>query len=141
MGRLRDDLGLGVLRFKFGFRLLAGFRDEEVAGFLADHGDGFALVSVSDDAIEAGGRGVGEGDLLVDFPEDLLHAFVGRAAERLNEFLGALIGDIASVAIHAALAAELVAEVLHADVATFPSVPEAERGGVKEVDGLAEFID
>jgi hypothetical protein len=129
--------GFGV---EFGFGGFAAFGDEVIAGFAADERDGAGLREVGGDAVEAAGLAVGERGGVVDFPEDAFGTTVGGAADALDEGLGAIVADAAGEAIHAGLAVELVAEVFDVEGAFGVGFPEADAGGVEQVEGGAEVV-
>ena len=78
-----------VLRLlKLLLRLLTAFGDKEVAGFLADEGNG---LSAGKGAIELRGFACFEWVVVIELPENFLHALVGGTTEGFDEMLGTCV--------------------------------------------------
>ena len=125
---------------EFAFGSLATFSDEVVACFAAEQGDGLNIRCIAESAVEAGSFAVVQRSIFVELPEYFLRAIVGRAADLLDELLGAFVADGTGVAIHPGLAAEFFAEVFDWQFALAVFYEKRGAGGIELVEGTEQIV-
>ncbi len=65
---------------------------------------------------------------------------MGGSTDLANEFLGAIVADRAGEAVHAGLSVELVAQVLHIEVAALLSSEQPETCRIKLIERLTQLL-